>query len=48
MKGEITERKDSVNLYGFAMLGSEYGFGQVNPKTSLHPSGNVYASVRHQ
>jgi len=48
MEGEITERKDSVNLCGFAMLGSGYDFGQVNPKTSLHSSGNVYASVRHQ
>ncbi|WP_158752119.1 DcaP family trimeric outer membrane transporter [Acidobacterium sp. S8] len=31
MEGEITESKDSVNFYGFAMLDSGYDFGQVNP-----------------
>ena len=31
LEGEITERKDSVDLYGFVMLDSGYDFGQVNP-----------------
>jgi len=31
MEGEITERKNSVDLYGFVMLDSGYDFGQVNP-----------------
>jgi hypothetical protein len=31
MEGEITESKDSVNFYGFAMLDSGYDFGQVDP-----------------
>src|SRR5271170_8262707 len=31
LEGEITERKDTVNFYGFAMLDSGYDFGQVNP-----------------
>ena len=31
LEGEITERKDSVNFYGFTMLDSGYDFGQVNP-----------------
>src|SRR5580698_10839828 len=31
MEGEITEPKDSINFYGFAMVDSGYDFGQVNP-----------------
>ncbi len=31
MEGEITERQDSVDFYGFVMLDSGYDFGQVNP-----------------
>jgi cell division protein FtsB len=31
LEGEITERKDSVNFYGFVMLDSGYDFGQINP-----------------
>ena len=31
MEGEITEQKNSVNLYGFAMLDSGYDFKQVDP-----------------
>jgi hypothetical protein len=31
MEGEITERKNSVDIYGFAMLDSGYDFGQVDP-----------------
>ncbi len=31
LEGEITERKDSVDIYGFAMLDSGYDFGQVDP-----------------
>jgi hypothetical protein len=31
LEGEITERKGSVDLYGFLMLDSGYDFGQVNP-----------------
>jgi DcaP outer membrane protein len=31
LEGEITERKDSVNFYGFVMLDSGYDFGQVDP-----------------
>jgi len=31
MEGEITERADSVDFYGFVMLDSGYDFGQVNP-----------------
>jgi len=31
MEGEITESKDSVNFYGFAMLDSGYDFAQVDP-----------------
>jgi len=31
LEGEITERQNSVNFYGFAMLDSGYDFGQVNP-----------------
>jgi DcaP outer membrane protein len=31
LEGEITERKDSVDIYGFTMLDSGYDFGQVDP-----------------
>jgi DcaP outer membrane protein len=31
LEGEITERQNSVNFYGFVMLDSGYDFGQVNP-----------------
>src|SRR5579862_4905630 len=31
MEGEITEKKDSVDFYGFVMLDSGYDFGQVDP-----------------
>jgi hypothetical protein len=31
LEGEITERKDSVSFYGFAMMDSGYNFGQINP-----------------
>jgi cell division protein FtsB len=31
LEGEITEAKDTVNFYGFAMLDSGYDFGQVDP-----------------
>ena len=31
LEGEITEAKDSLNIYGFAMLDSGYDFGQVDP-----------------
>jgi hypothetical protein len=31
MEGEITERKNSVDFYGFVMLDSGYDFGQVDP-----------------
>jgi hypothetical protein len=31
MEGEITEEKNSINVYGFAMLDSGYNFGQINP-----------------
>src|ERR1700730_10338422 len=31
MEGEITEEKNSINAYGFAMLDSGYNFGQINP-----------------
>jgi len=31
LEGEITERKDSVSVYGFTMLDSGYDFGQVDP-----------------
>lgn len=31
MEGEITERQNSVDFYGFAMLDSGYDFKQVNP-----------------
>ena len=31
IEGEITERADSVDFYGFVMLDSGYDFGQVNP-----------------
>jgi hypothetical protein len=31
MEGEITERLNTVNFYGFAMLDSGYDFGQVDP-----------------
>jgi DcaP outer membrane protein len=50
LEGEITERKDSLNLYGFAMLDSGYDFGQVNPNwydvvrpTQLPSYPNEYA-----
>ena len=35
LEGEITERKDSVTFYGFAMLDSGYDFGQVDPKRRI-------------
>jgi hypothetical protein len=31
MEGEITERQNTVDFYGFAMLDSGYDFGQVDP-----------------
>jgi hypothetical protein len=31
LEGEITEKRDSVDFYGFAMLDSGYDFGQINP-----------------
>jgi outer membrane murein-binding lipoprotein Lpp len=31
LEGQITEKKDSVNFYGFVMLDSGYDFGQVDP-----------------
>ena len=31
LEGEITERQNSVNFYGFVMLDSGYDFGQENP-----------------
>ena len=31
IEGEITERQDSVDFYGFVMLDSGYDFGQVDP-----------------
>ncbi len=31
LEGEITEPKDSVNIYGFTMLDAGYDFGQVDP-----------------
>jgi len=31
LEGEITERKESVSVYGFTMLDSGYDFGQVDP-----------------
>jgi cell division protein FtsB len=31
LEGEITERQNSFNFYGFVMLDSGYDFGQVNP-----------------
>jgi len=31
LEGEITEEKNSINVYGFAMLDSGYNFGQINP-----------------
>jgi hypothetical protein len=31
LEGEITERQNSVDFYGFAMLDSGYDFGQVDP-----------------
>jgi hypothetical protein len=50
LEGEITERKDSVSVYGFTMLDSGYDFGQVNPNwydvvrpTQLPAFHNEYA-----
>ena len=50
LEGEITERKDSVSVYGFTMLDSGYDFGQVNPNwydvvrpTQLPSFRNEYA-----
>src|SRR5258705_3304641 len=31
LEGEITEQKNSINFYGFAMLDSGYDFGQIDP-----------------
>ena len=31
IEGEITEGKNEVSIYGFAMLDSGYNFGQINP-----------------
>jgi hypothetical protein len=31
LEGEITERRDSVDIYGFTMLDSGYDFGQIDP-----------------
>ena len=31
LEGEITEPKNSINFYGFAMLDSGYDFGQIDP-----------------
>jgi len=31
LEGEITEKKDTLDLYGFAMLDSGYNFGQIDP-----------------
>jgi DcaP outer membrane protein len=31
LEGEITERQDSVDIYGFTMLDAGYDFGQVDP-----------------
>ena len=31
LEGEITEPKDSFNIYGFTMLDAGYDFGQVDP-----------------
>ena len=50
LEGEITEREDSVSMYGFTMLDSGYDFGQVNPNwydvvrpTQLPSYHNEYA-----
>jgi hypothetical protein len=50
LEGEIAERKDSLNLYGFAMLDPGYDFGQINPNwydvvrpTQLPPYHNEFA-----
>jgi len=50
LEGEITERKDSLSVYGFTMLDSGYDFGQVNPNwydvvrpTQLPSYPNEYA-----
>jgi hypothetical protein len=31
LEGEITEKQDTVSIYGFTMLDSGYDFGQINP-----------------
>ena len=31
MEGEITEKQDSITIYGFAMLDGGYDFGQIDP-----------------
>jgi len=31
LEGEITEEKNSINIYGFNMLDSGYNFGQIQP-----------------
>jgi len=50
MEGEITEKKSSVDVYGFVMLDSGYDFGQVDPNwfdvvrpTKLPSSPNEFA-----
>lgn len=31
MEGEVTEEKNSINIYGFVMLDSGYEFVQIDP-----------------